>query len=98
MLLINENTKKAKGFINTYRYYEYDTNGDSLHEIYNNFSYAKERALNYCKSLRAELNGFGACFGGHNCFTFTYMFLFKENGVTYLAYITANNNYKTKYE
>lgn len=98
MIYINKNTKKAKTIINAYNYYKGATSGASLYEIYNNFSYNKYNALKYCHNLQSDLHGFGACFGGHNCFSFVYYFLFNQDGKKYLAYITKDNNYFVEVE
>ena len=98
MTQLKNKTKKALGLIHTYNYYRKQNNGLSLYEIYNNYSWRKEKAFDYCKSLLKEKNGFDACFCGHNCMVFTYAFLFKEGDTTYLCYITPSYDYKIKYE
>lgn len=91
--IIKKDTKKAQAVINSYNYYKGKTKGDNLYEIYNNYSYNKYNALKYCKNLVRDYNGFGACFGGHNCNVFSYYFMGEYNGVKYLFYITRDYNY-----
>ena len=98
MTTIKETTQKAKGFIRSYNYYKDKNNGENLYQIYKNFSDKKYKALVYCKELKQKLEGYSSCFCGHNSDYFTYAFLFKENNVTYLAYITYATDYKIKYE
>ena len=98
MTIANKNTKKAQSMIKAYNFYKNKNNGDSLYQIYKNYSYNKEKALNYCKMLKHDLNGFASCFCGHNYDYFTYAFLFNKDNKTYLAYITYANNYMIEYE
>lgn len=98
MTELKNTTQKAKGIIHTYNYYKNTNEGITLFEIYNNYSWRKEKALDYCKELKQRLNGFNSCFCGHNCMIFTYAFLFKEGDTIYLCYITPSYDYKIKYE
>ena len=91
MTNIKNTTKKAQHFK---RAYEHATKeATSLFKIYKSFSEKKQRAFEYCERLKATLNGYGARFCGSNCDIFTYGFIYEQNGVKYLAYITPQNDY-----
>ena len=98
MTKLNKNTKKARDCIASYKYYINENYGSSLYEIYDSFSARKDDALTYCKDLKQRLNGFDACFCGHNSMIFTYAFLFIEAGILYLCYITPSYDYMIEYE
>lgn len=98
MTILKSNTKKAQGFIRSYNHYKNKNHANSLYDIYKSFSREKEKAFDRCKMLKSSLLGFNACLCGHNCDTFVYAFLFKHGCVTYLAYITKDNDYMIEYE
>lgn len=98
MTNLKPTTKQAQNFIHSYKYYCNKNNGESLYQIYGNFSDKKYNAFLYCLKLKEDLNGFKSCFCGHNCDFFTYAFLFIEDDRKYLAYITHGHNYKILYE
>lgn len=98
MTKLNNTTKRAVQMLRSYEYYLSRNNGNSLYEIYSNFSENKYCALEYCKALMAKKQGWNPCFCGHNSMTFTYAFLFIENDKLYLAYITKDNDYMIEYK
>lgn len=98
MKQLKPNTKQAQHFISAYEHNLSRNNGDSLYEIYGHFSNEKQKALEYCKSLKNQLEGWQPCFTGHSCDTFSYGFLFIKDNKTYLAYITYANDYCIEYE
>lgn len=70
-----------------------------LYEVYENYSYKKQKALDYCKGVQAKLNGYNATIVSHNSYMFTYAFEYIDyelgslNKVRWLCYITPSNNY-----
>lgn len=98
MKTINNTTKQAQHFISAYNFYKNKNTGLSLYQIYTRYSEKKLKAFIYCRNMLNELNGFDACFCGHNTDHFTYAFLFVKDNKTYLAYITHANNYMILYE
>lgn len=64
----------------------------TLYDVYDNFSYAKANAFEYCKRLMADKNGRGLKILGANCFMFTAAFKYEVDGVEYLMYITKNED------
>lgn len=77
-------TKRNKGIIEAYR----RSTDYGLYDVYSSFSSAKAKAWEYCKNLMAINNGRGLKVISANGFMFTAGFLFEENGVEYLMYIT----------
>ena len=60
-----------------------------LWECYNNYSPRKSEAMEYCKRLMHELNGWGLRIVSYNCNVFTVGFLFmNEDDEKCFAYIT----------
>ena len=59
-----------------------------LWQIYGRYSRAKADAAEYCKELCCKKGGRGLKFFNPTNFTFTAGFLFNENGVAKLMYIT----------
>lgn len=60
----------------------------NLWEIYGTYSRAKANAAEYCKELCYKKGGRGLKFFSPTSFTFSAGFLFTENGVEKLMYIT----------
>lgn len=85
---------------------QYDRNFNSgrtdLQHFYGRYSYAKEKAMEYCKDLMFELDGYGGAIINHNTFIFTYGFYYDkvddETGEVYqnFCYITPSHNYTWK--
>lgn len=98
MTYLKNTTQKAERMIFSYYFYKGKNKGKNLSEIYGRYSWKKEKALQYCKTLKAKKRGSGACFGGHNSDYFSYMFTYKQNGKKYLAYITYANDYAVEIE
>ena len=89
MTIIKGTTKKGENMLNNANYYD----GYSLHDIYNSFSYAKEKAYNYCRELYYKENGSNFRIISHNTFSFSIAFDV-ENGV---RIETPNNSYLVLY-
>lgn len=98
MTTINNTTKKARSFIHSYNFYKSKNNGSNLYQIYGHWSDKKEKAFKYCLDIKEKLNGFDACFCGHNYDYFTYAFLYIKDNRKYLAYITYANDYEIMYD
>lgn len=92
---INSSTQKAQGFMNAYNYARRTGHTDNLYSVYNNFSQAKYNALEYCKRIQREYNGYNACVVNGNSFHFTYAFEYVEEntGCVKLMYITHTEEY-----
>lgn len=62
----------------------------SIWEAYENPSWNKQKAWNYCKELCNKLNGFDLVISSRNTFSFSAVFSFNdpETGVLCYAYIT----------
>lgn len=80
-------TKKQLGMLESYR----RATAEELSDVYTRWSNAKERAWDYCESLRQDLNGYDARIPSANTFQFTYAFKYVEEGKLYLCYVTAAN-------
>lgn len=90
MKTLNKNTKKAQ----QYRYnYNNAYNNGYLHEVYGSYSYAKQNALDYCKNLQKELNGYNGKICTHSKFVFTYGFIYEKDDNKFLVYITPTQDY-----
>lgn len=83
-------TQKQLEMLNSYN--RADNNGE-LWEVYGSFSHNKAKALNYCKELQAQRNGYDPRIPSANSFIFTYAFRFiDEDGDEALAYITPSHD------
>lgn len=70
------------------RYLKCETN-DNLYNYYTKPSYAKIKAMEYCKKLCRDLHGYNLRIIGYNSMQFSVGFEFyNENGVLCFAYIT----------
>ena len=74
------------------RYKKADNNGE-LWNVYGSFSHAKAKALDYCKGLQADCEGFRARIVSKCTSYFTYGFIFERMGQAYFAIITPAHNY-----
>ena len=64
-----------------------------LWEVYGRHSRAKEQAMEYCRELQYNMNGWGGRICSANTFQFSYAFRYtNESGKECLAYITRDNN------
>jgi hypothetical protein len=86
-------TRANKQFKNVYGSYK-RSDYYTLNDLYNNASYYKQKAYNYCRDLYHKLNGHDFKIIGGNCMTFSVGFTFFENGVEYFAYITKDYDRK----
>jgi hypothetical protein len=78
-------------------YYNYLNSSDvRLSDVYGSYSYAKERAYEYCTALMVKKGGYGFRITSYNTFMFTACFQFEENGNTYLMYITPSKDEQIK--
>ena len=81
-------TQKQREMLDSY---ERADNSGELYQVYGRFSSAKREALDYCKSVRAQLDGYDPRIPSANSFIFTYAFRYiDEDGDEALAYITPN--------
>ena len=64
------------------------SNKHYLSDCYNNYSYAKARAYNYCKDLQTKYNGYDFKIIGYNCMSFSVGFYCDFDGKTNFVYIT----------
>lgn len=93
MNILNKNTKKAQGFINSYEYYNKKSSSYDIETFYQRPSYNKIKAWDECKKLCNEHNGKGLCITGGNSSYFSAGFTFCQDDKNYLCYITYANNY-----
>ena len=81
--------KQLEGFYNQYK----KATARELHEVYGKYSSAKASAMQYCKELQNNMNGYDGRICSANTFQFTYAFQYiNESGKHCLAYITAAQN------
>lgn len=66
------------------------SNSWELFHCYDNYSYNKEKAMDYCKELMSKYDGFGLYIIGHNSMTFSVGFYGKIDGKKAFFYITKN--------
>ena len=74
MIKLNKNTKQAKRFI---REYQNSTNYN-LDDCYNNYSYAKQKAFDYCINKMQEMGGQCGYIIGYNTCFFTFAFVVND--------------------
>ena len=94
MITLNKNTKKAKGFINSYNFYNFKIESYDILTFYKKPSYNKINAWNHCKELASKNNGNNLHICGGNSSVFSVGFTMVENDKKYLIYITRDNEYK----
>ena len=87
-------TKRNKGIIEAYR----RSINYGLYDVYSSFSKAKADAWQYCKELMAKKQGRALKIIGANGWQFTAGFLYQEDGVDYLMYITKSADTPIKLE
>lgn len=73
---------------NAYARYLNENGYFSLRECYKTYSYAKEKALNYCYDLMKKYNGYGGFIISYNIFNFTFGFIGEYEGKKAFFYIT----------
>lgn len=64
------------------------SNTYTLSDCYNSYSYAKEKAYNYCKNLQTQYNGYDFKIISYNTMQFTVGFYCDFEGKTNFVYIT----------
>ena len=89
MIKLNKNTKKAKHFIREYR----NSNCCTLDDCYNNYSYAKQRAYDYCINKMQEMGGCGGFIIGYNTCFFTFAFVVNDK----IIVICPTNEYEIQF-
>ena len=83
-------TKKHTSIYNNYL----RSTATTLRDVYSSYSYAKEKAYNYCRSLCADYDGYDFKIIGHNCHVFSAGFTFSDGMNEYLMYITPSKDEK----
>lgn len=76
--------KQMQGAINSHKM----SNTYSLSDCYNSYSYAKERAYNYCRNLYNEYNGYDFKIISYNTNQFSVGFYCDFDDKTNFVYIT----------
>lgn len=71
-------------------------NTTELWQVYNNFSSAKQRGMDYCKELQYKLDGYDGRITGHSCHFFSYAFRYMVNDEEWMCYCTHANDYNFK--
>ena len=94
MITLNKNTKKAKGFVNSFNFYRHKNESYDILTFYKKPSNNKINAWNYCKELASKNNGNDLHICGGNSSVFSAGFTMMENDKKYLVYITRDNEYK----
>ena len=81
--------KMYEGFYENYK----RATATELWEVYGTHSRAKDEAMQYCRELQYNMNGFDGRICSANTFQFTYAFQYvNESGKNCLAYITRDHN------
>lgn len=89
-------TKKQTGMFNSY-YHAYMRGAKTeLWQVYGTCSYAKQRAMQYCRELQDRLGGYSATIVGHSSHFFSYAFRYWDADTKRecLCYCTHANDYK----
>ena len=86
MTKLNKTTQKAKNYIRSYQ----NSTNYRLDDCYNNYSYAKERAFDYCINKMQEMGGKYGCIIGYNTCFFTFAFEVNDK----LIVICPSNEYE----
>lgn len=94
MITLNKNTKKAKSFIDSYRYTSGKYESYDILTFYQKPSYNKIKAWKYCEELATKNNGNDLHICGGNSSVFSVGFTMVENDKKYLVYVTRDNQYK----
>ena len=81
-------TKRNAGIVESYKRGGYS----SLEQCYGKCSNAKREAWDYCKALCQKKDGSGLKILSRNVYQFTAAFKYKENGKSYLMYITKSED------
>ena len=81
---MTKDSKKAQGIINSWR----RSNATELWQVYGTYSRAKAEAMEYCKNLQYELNGYDGRITGASNYFFSYAFKYRKDGKAWMMYIT----------
>lgn len=65
----------------------------TLRDCYNNYSYAKERAYQYCRDLCDKYNGYDFSIIGYNCMNFSVGFYYKNENDNTIRFVYITKNY-----
>ena len=87
MIKLKRNTQKAKRFIKEY----WTSSRYNLDDCYNNYSYAKQNAFDYCINKMQKMGGYDGRIISYNIFVFTYAFMTDDNK---LIVICPTNEYE----
>lgn len=89
-------TKKQLGLFRSYHAAYMRGAKTELGQVYGSYSYAKEKAMKYCRELQERLGGYHATIVGHSCHFFSYAFLYWDADTKRecLCYCTQANDYK----
>ena len=87
MTKLNKTTQKAKHFIRAYQ----NSTNFRLEDCYNNYSYAKQNAFDYCINKMNKMSGYDGRILSYNTFVFTYAFMTDDNK---LIVICPTNEYE----
>ena len=75
MTKLKRNTQKARRFIKDY----WTSSNYNLDDCYNNYSYAKQNAFDYCISKMQKMGGYDGRIIGYNTSFFSYAFMTEDN-------------------
>lgn len=81
---MTKDSKKAKGIIWAWEH----SNASELYQVYGKYSRAKADAMEYCKNLQYELNGYDGRITGASNYFFSYAFKYEKDGKEWMMYIT----------
>ena len=89
MIKLNKTTQKAKNYIRAYK----NSTNYRLEDCYNNYSYAKEKAFDYCINKMQEMGGCGGFIIGYNTCFFSFAFVVNDR----LIVICPINEYEIEF-
>ena len=87
-------TKKQESLYDSYKGAYAKGPKTELYQVYKSFSTRKIEALDGCKRLQYQLNGYAGTIVRAASYYFSYAFKFDLKGETWLCYCTHENNYK----
>lgn len=87
MTKLKRNTQKAKRFIKEY----WTSSRYNLYDCYQNYSYAKAKAFDYCVNKMVKMSGYDGRIIGYNTCFFSYAFMTGDNK---LIVICPTNEYE----
>lgn len=90
---LKTNTQKQKAQVQALLNRYYNCTNYQLYDVYNNFSYLKEKAFKYCEELKNKYCGSIGKITSHCINNFTYCFIGAFEGKKALFYITKSNDF-----